>query len=42
MTLNTDDLILFNATVTDELYTLLKHEIFTLDEINIIRKNAFL
>ena len=42
ITVNTDDLILFNATVTDELYTLLKHEIFTLDEINIIRKNAFL
>jgi adenosine deaminase len=42
ITVNTDDLILFNATVTDEFYALLKHNIFTFDEINSIRKNAFL
>lgn len=41
ITVNTDDLILFNASVTDELYNLLEHEIFTFDEINTIRKNAF-
>ncbi len=41
ITVNTDDLILFNATVTDQFNTLLKHNIFTFDEINNIRKNAF-
>ena len=42
ITVNTDDLILFNATVTDQFITLLKHKIFTFDEINTIRKNTFL
>ena len=42
ITVNTDDLLLFNATVTDEFYALLKHNIFTFDEINSIRENAFL
>jgi adenosine deaminase len=42
ITINTDDLMLFNATVTDEFYALLKHNIFTYDEIDSIRKNAFL
>lgn len=41
VTVNTDDLILFNATVTDEFHNLLKHKIFSFDEIDIIRKNAF-
>ncbi|MFT5983400.1 MAG: adenosine deaminase [Ulvibacter sp.] len=42
VTVNTDDLILFNATVTDELHTLLEHKIFSFDEVNTIRENAFL
>ena len=41
VTVNTDDLILFNATVTDELYNLYNNKIFTFDELEIIRKNAF-
>jgi adenosine deaminase len=41
ISVNTDDLLLFNATVTDEFHNLLKHKIFTFDEINTIRKNAF-
>lgn len=41
LTVNTDDLILFNATVTDELYNLLDHNVFSLEEINTIRENAF-
>lgn len=41
VTVNTDDLILFNATVTDELYHLYKNNIFSFDELEIIRKNAF-
>ncbi len=42
ITVNTDDLILFNSSVTNQFHTLLKHNIFTFDEINSIRKNAFL
>lgn len=41
VTVNTDDLILFNATVTDELFALYDCNIFSWDEINKIRKNAF-
>ena len=42
ITINTDDFILFDTTVTDEFYALLKHNIFTYDEINTIRKNGFM
>ena len=41
VTVNTDDLILFNATVTDELNNLYVHNIFSLEELNTIRENAF-
>lgn len=41
VTVNTDDLILFNATVSDELYNLYINKIFSFDELEIIRKNAF-
>jgi adenosine deaminase len=41
VTVNTDDLILFNATVTDELFNLYQKKIFSFNELNIIRKNAF-
>ena len=41
VTVNTDDLILFNATVTDELYNLYANNIFSFDELEIIRKNGF-
>mgnify|MGYP005990036979 CR=1 FL=1 len=41
VTVNTDDLILFNSTVTDELYNLYKNGVFSFNELDIIRKNAF-
>ena len=41
VTVNTDDLILFNTTVTDELYNLYTNNIFSFDELEIIRKNGF-
>ena len=41
VTVNTDDLILFNATVSNELFNLYENNIFSLDELDIIRKNAF-
>lgn len=41
VTVNTDDIILFNATATDELDTLYQHKIFSLEELNIIRENGF-
>jgi adenosine deaminase len=41
VTVNTDDLILFDATVTDELFTLYSNNIFSFDELETIRKNAF-
>jgi adenosine deaminase len=41
ITVNTDDLILFDATVSDELYNLYTKNIFTFDELEIIRNNAF-
>ena len=40
-TINTDDLILFDATVTDEFYKLYSENIFSFDELEVIRKNAF-
>lgn len=41
ITVNTDDLILFNATITDELYNLYQNNIFSIEEIETIRQNAF-
>lgn len=41
VTVNTDDLILFAATVSDELYNLYTNEVFSFDELETIRKNAF-
>ncbi|MGJ8745975.1 hypothetical protein [Polaribacter sp.] len=41
VTINTDDLILFNTTISEEFYALLSNKIFTFNEIEIIRKNAF-
>lgn len=41
ITVNTDDLLLFNTTLTDQFDTLIKHDIFSFDEINTIRENAF-
>ena len=42
LTVNTDDLLLFDATVTDQFVDLLEKNIFSLEEIDSIRKNAFL
>lgn len=41
LTVNTDDLILFNATITDEFVKLLEIGMFTAEELNQIRLNAF-
>ena len=41
VTVNTDDLVLFNATVSDELNALLGSNLFSFDEVEIIRKNGF-
>jgi len=41
LTINTDDLILFNATITDEFMILLDRNIFSFEELNEIRLNAF-
>ncbi|MCH3882420.1 MULTISPECIES: amidohydrolase family protein [Tenacibaculum] len=41
VTVNTDDLILFNATISDEFYNLYSNSIFSLNELEIIRNNAF-
>jgi adenosine deaminase len=41
ITLNTDDLLLFNATITDQFMDLFDHNIFTFEEIEQIRKNGF-
>jgi adenosine deaminase len=41
ITINTDDLLLFNGTITDQCVDLLEHGIFTLAEIDSILKNAF-
>ncbi len=42
LTVNTDDLLLFDATVTDQFVDLLEKKIFSFEEIDSIRKNAFL
>ena len=41
ITINTDDLILFNATITDEFVKLMDLNIFSFEELDQIRKNAF-
>lgn len=41
VSINTDDLILFNATVTDEFVKLYEANIFTFEELDQIRKNGF-
>lgn len=41
ITINTDDFLLFNATITDQYLDLLEHRIFSLEEIESIRKNGF-
>jgi len=42
VTVNTDDLLLFDATVTDQFVDLLENKIFPFEEIDSIRKNAFM
>ncbi|MFT4848537.1 MAG: adenosine deaminase [Sediminicola sp.] len=39
---NTDDLLLFNATITDQFIDLFENNIFYFEEIDRICKNAFL
>ncbi len=41
ITINTDDLLLFNSTITDQLADLIENELFSYEEIDTIRKNAF-
>ncbi|MBO3115509.1 hypothetical protein J4050_02050 [Winogradskyella sp. DF17] len=41
VTINTDDLILFNASVSDEYIKLINKNVFSLEEIDVIRINAF-
>ncbi|ARV09973.1 hypothetical protein BTO05_10115 [Winogradskyella sp. PC-19] len=41
VTVNTDDLILFDASVTDEFVKLAEAGIFTMEELHTIRKNGF-
>ncbi|WP_411894245.1 hypothetical protein [Winogradskyella sp. A2] len=41
ITINTDDLILFNASISDEYNNLIKAKVFTFDEIKMIQSNAF-
>ncbi|MEN8798709.1 MAG: hypothetical protein ABF293_05635 [Flavobacteriaceae bacterium] len=40
ITINTDDLLLFNATITDQFAELIKQGLFTFEEIDSIRRNA--
>ena len=42
VTINTDDLILFNATITDEYLKLLQSQLFTFEEIVLLNNNALL
>lgn len=42
LTINTDDLILFNVSITDEFINLLEVNLFTLEELDEIRTNAFI
>lgn len=41
ITINTDDLLLFGATITDQFAELIKQGFFTFEEIDGIRRNAF-
>ncbi len=41
ITINTDDLLLFDYTITDQYLELIENNIFSLKEIEIIRKNSF-
>lgn len=41
LTINTDDHLLFNATLTDQYVDLIEQQVFTFEEIDSIRKNAF-
>jgi len=41
VTINTDDTVLFHKTVSDQFDDLLKDRIFSFEELEIIRKNAF-
>lgn len=41
ITINTDDFLLFNSTLTDQYMNLLNHDIFSFEEIEVIRKNGF-
>lgn len=40
VTVNTDDQLLFNASLTDQYADLIEHQVFSFDEINNIRKNG--
>ncbi|MBT8235458.1 MAG: adenosine deaminase [Bacteroidia bacterium] len=40
ITINTDDLLLFNATITDQFADLIQQRMFTFEEIDEIRQNA--
>lgn len=40
VTINTDDLTIFNTTISDEYINLYKHEVFTINELNFIRVNG--
>lgn len=42
LTINTDDLLLFEATITDQFAEMIKLGIFSFDEINEIRQNALI
>lgn len=42
VTINTDDLTIFNATVSQEYLNLYKHGVFSVEELNDIRKNALM
>ncbi|NNE32578.1 MAG: hypothetical protein HKN40_09430 [Winogradskyella sp.] len=41
VTINTDDLILFDTTVSEEFLKLFKENIFSFEELDVIRQNAF-
>ena len=41
LTINTDDLLLFNATITDQIVDLIDHNIFSFEEIKGILNNGF-
>jgi adenosine deaminase len=42
LTINTDDYLLFNASITNQFLMLIENNIFSFEEINQIRKNALL